>query len=530
MKKFFLLFMLSFVLVLAACGGGGNEPADTSSGDSSNTDGDTQTEETASSGGGELVFVSGSDAPTLDPHGMNDTATTNATSQIFERLTDYAPDGSVVPLLATEYNKIDDLTWEFKLREGVKFHDGTDFKADAVKMSIERLIDPDFASPRAVVLNMVEEVIVIDDYTVHFKTTIPFAPLPAHLAHNAGSIIAPSAIEGENSGGMKVDENPIGTGPFKFDSWARGSEIKFVRNEEYWGEKPAVASVVMKNVPEQATRVAMLETGEANVMLIGSSDVERVSAMSDVEITRVRGTRMDYLGFHMGKAPYDNINVRQAVAMAVNKDDIVNGILDGQGVAAVGPLAPTVVGNYQGLTPLPYDVEAAKQLLAEGGYADGFQTTLYVNDGNKERADMAELIQAQLLPLGIEVTIEIIEWGTFLEKTAAGEHELFLLGWTTVTGDADYGLYALFHSAMHGSPGNRSFYTNTRVDELLDFARQEADQDKRDSAYKEISEILVEEAPMVYLQHPDFVFGSNGAEGLFVNFSGTPFFKDVKLK
>ncbi|MDX5474955.1 MAG: glutathione ABC transporter substrate-binding protein [Bacillaceae bacterium] len=507
-RNLFLVLVAALVLVLAACSG-----------------------KSGGTTGGNLVFVTASDAPTLDPHGMNDTATTNATTQLFDRLTEYASDGSVVPSLAESFSPVDDTTWEFKLRKGVKFHDGTDFTAEAVKMSLERILDPELASPRAVVLNMIEEVKIEDDHTVHIVTKYPFAPLPAHLAHNAGSIIAPSAMKEEKDGGKKVDENPIGTGPFVLDEWIRGDEIKFKRFEDFWGDKAVVDTMSFKVVPEQATRTAMLETGEAHVIQVGSSDVKRVEALDGVELERVRGTRMDYLGFNMEKAPFDNIKVRQAIAMAVNKNDIVDGILDGQGVAAVGPLAPTVVGNYQGLTPLPYDVEGAKALLAEAGFASGFKTTLYVNEGNRERADIAELIQDQLRPLGIDVEIEIIEWGAFLEKTGAGEHEMFILGWTTVTGDADYGLYALFHSTMFGAPGNRSFYANPKVDELLDFARSEADQAKRDGAYKEISEILVEEAPMVYLQHPDFVYATNKVEeGLFVNFSGTPFFKGVKLK
>ncbi|MFC4322545.1 glutathione ABC transporter substrate-binding protein [Litchfieldia salsa] len=520
-KNVFLMLMLAFVLALAACGNNDNTTEENSGNESEETP--------AVQEGGELVFVTPSDAPTLDPHGMNDTATTNATTQIFDRLTEYAEDGSVVGSLAEEFTAVDDTTWEFKLRQGVKFHDGTDFTADAVKMSLERLIDPEFASPRAVVLNMISEIVVVDDHTVQIKTAEPFAPLPAHLAHNAGSIIAPSAIEEENNGGKKVDENPVGTGPFKFDSWNRGAEIKFVKFEDYWGEAPKVDSVVFKVIPEQATRVAMLETGEAHVMLVGSSDVTTVETIDGIELDRVKGTRMDYVGFNMNKEPFNNEKVRQAIAMAINKDDIVNGILDGQGVPAVGPLAPTVVGNSQDLKPLEFDVEAAKALLAEAGFEDGFETTLYVNEGSKERADIGVLVQAQLAEIGIDVKIETIEWGTFLEKTGAGEHEMFVLGWTTVTGDADYGLYALFHSSMHGSPGNRSFYTNETVDALLEKGRTSTDQEERNAAYAEVSQILIDEAPMVYLQHPDFVHGMNGIDGLFVNFSGTPFFHNVGL-
>ncbi len=528
-KNLFLMLVLALMLALAACGGNKETTPSTEPTTDPGTTEETPATEEATAGG-DFVFVTGSDAPTLDPHGMNDTATTNATAQIFERLTDYEADGSVYGLLATEFEALDELTWEFKLRQGVKFHDGTDFTANDVKASIERLIAPETASPRAFILNMVEEVVVVDDHTVQIKTNIPFAPLPAHLAHNAGSIIPAHAIEEENNGGKTINEHPIGTGPFKLTAWDRGAEIKMERNEDYWGEKANLDTLTFKVVPEDSTRIAMLETGEANAVLVGAPDVQRVEAMSQLDTVRIHGTRMDYLGFNMNKAPFDDIRVRQAIAMAVNKDDIVYGILDGQGVPAVGPLAPTVNGNYQGLKPLEYNVEEAKALLAAAGHENGFSTTIFVNDGNKARADIAELVQHQLGQIGINVEIRIVEWGAFLEQTAAGEHELFILGWTTVTGDADYGLYALFHSSQFGNPGNRSFYANDRVDELLDYARSEADQTKRNDAYKEISEILVEEAPMVYLQHPDFVYGLNGVSGLFVDFGGTPYFKGVSFK
>ncbi|CAG9621807.1 glutathione ABC transporter substrate-binding protein [Sutcliffiella rhizosphaerae] len=528
-KNVFILLLLSLMLVLSACSGGNGSSTPTN-GNGNGNSGSEDGEEVVGQEGGELVYVVSSDAPTLDPHGMNDTATTNVTTQIFDRLTEYAEDGSVIPSLAESFEPIDELTWEFKLREGVKFHDGTDFNADAVKMSIERIIDPEFASPRAVVLNMITEVIAVDEHTVQFKTEKPFAPLPAHLAHNAGSIIAPSAIEAENNEESTVDENPIGTGPFAFESWNRGSEIVLKKNADYWNGAPSLETIKFVNVPEQATRVSMLETGEAQVMQVGSSDVDRVEGMADIELLTIRGTRMDYVGFNMNKEPFNIKEVRQAISMAINKTDIVDGILDGQGVPAVGPLAPTVVGNYQDLKPLDYDIEAAKALLAEAGFDNGFETTLYVNTGSAEREQIATLVQAQLKEIGITVNIEPIEWGAFLDATGNGEHEMFILGWTTVTGDADYGLYALFHSSQFGTPGNRSFYKNDRVDELLDAARSETDQAQRDVAYKEISEILVDEAPMVYLQHPDFVYGTNKASGLFVNFSGTPYFHGVKLQ
>ncbi|RXJ01721.1 glutathione ABC transporter substrate-binding protein [Anaerobacillus alkaliphilus] len=509
-KKIHLVLLLCFVLALAAC---------------------TSNEETAGGKkGGDLVFLLASDAPTLDPHGSNDTATTNATSQIFERLVEYDENGKLAPALATEFKQLDELNWEFKLRQGVKFHDGTDFNAEAVKITFDRILDPEFASPRVTVVNMIEEVIVKDEYTVVVKTKNPFAPLATHLAHNAGSIISPKAIQTERDGGLKVTENPVGTGAFKYVSWEAGNEIKFERYEDYWGNKTSVDTLTIKIVPEQATRVAMLETGEAHAMLVGPSDVNRVEQLAGVTVNRIKSTRMDYVGFNLGKKPFDNKKVRQAISMALKKEDIVDGILDGNGLMAVGPLAPLVTGSSTDLNPLAYDVEGAKALLAEAGFPNGFKTTLMVDDGNKERTDIAELVQSQLAQIGIEVAIEKMVWATYLEKTAAGEHEMFVLGWTAVTADADYGLYAPFHSTTHGGPGNRTFYSNPVVDDLLDRARQSTDQNERNDLYKQISEILVDDVPMVFTHHQDFNFATNGiASGAFCNFNGTPFFKDVVL-
>lgn len=523
------MLLLCLVLALAAC----TSKEETSSPSEGGKTPATESGKTEEKGrqGGDLVFVIGADAASLDPHGSNDTATTNATSQIFERLVEFDENGKLAPALATEYTQVDELTWEFKLRQGVKFHDGTDFNAEAVKITFDRILDPKFASPRITVVNMIKEVIVKDEYTVVFKTEDPFAPLATHLAHNAGSIISPAAIKTEKDGGVTVNENPIGTGAFKFVSWDPGAEIKFERFDDYWGEKASVDTLTFTVVPEQATRVAMLETGEANAVLVGPSDVNRVEQLPGVEVERIKSTRMDYVGFHLGKKPFDNKKVRQAITMAINKEDVVSGVLDGNGEVAMGPLSPLVTGSTQDLKPLPYDVEAAKALLAEAGYPDGFKTTLYVDDGGKERMDIAELVQAQLAQIGIEVAIEKMVWTTYLEKTAAGEHELFILGWSTVTADADYGLYAPFHSSTHGGPGNRTFYSNPVVDDLLEKARKSTDQNERNALYKQISEILVDDAPMVFMQYQDHNFATSGiASGAFCNFNGTPFFKDVVLK
>ena len=246
-KNWFLMLVMSLMLALAACSGDSEDTSSKGEGTKSETEKSDK-----------VVIAVPSDAPTLDPHGQNDSQSNNTTSQIFDRLVDYAEDGTVVPMLAESFEAVEDTVWEFKLKQGVKFHDGTDFNAEAVKANIDRILSEELASPKAFILEMIEEVVIVDEYTVQLKTSYPFGALPAHLAHNAGSIIAPSAIEEEQSGGKKVDENPIGTGPFKFEKWERGSKIDLVKNEDYWGEPTDLAGLSFVVVPEQATRNAML--------------------------------------------------------------------------------------------------------------------------------------------------------------------------------------------------------------------------------------------------------------------------------
>ncbi len=474
--------------------------------------------------GGEVVWVTMSDAPTLDPQASNDSATTNAASQIFERLTDYAEDGSVVPLLAESFESIDEYTWEFKLREGVTFHDGTEFNAEAVKITFERLLDPENASPRLNIFEMISEVNVIDDLTVQFVTEFPFAPLPAHLAHNGASIIAPSAIQEEAEGGRTIDENPIGTGPFVLDTWARGAEIRFVRNDDYWGEPANIDSLVFSVVPESATRISMLETGEANGTTLDALSAGTVEAMHDVELSRIDSTTLTYIGFNTAVEPFNDARVRQAITMAINKDDIVNGLLEGEGIAAAGPLSPLVAGSTQDVETLDFDVEAARELLAEAGYPDGFDATIWINEGNAARASIAELVQSNLREIGINLSIESLEWGAYLERTGAGEHEMFVMGWTTITADADNGLYSMLHSSLIGSAGNRFFFANDELDALLELGRTTTDQEERNEIYAEAIQLIIDEAPMVNLFFPYNLVGTHGIDGLFVNFNGTPFF------
>ncbi|WP_062048314.1 glutathione ABC transporter substrate-binding protein [Bacillus sp. JCM 19034] len=505
----FLALSLMLSIVLVACGGGNeSDPVD------DETEGEEASEGAEGAEGGDLIVAMLSDAVEINPHGSNDTPSTNIAYNIYESLIKTDQNLDLHPGLAESWEQIEDTVWEFELRQGVKFHDGSDFNAEVVKANFDRILDPAVASPRSFLYEMVTNVEVIDEYTVQIETEYPFAPLPAHLAHEAGGMISKELIEADYAAmedgqdpSSKINEHPIGTGYFKFESWTPGQEIKLVRNEDYWGENVKLDSVTFKVVPEDLTRIAELETGDAHISdPLSPSDVSRVEATDGIYVNEQESVALSYIGFNLDKEPFDDVRVRQAISMAIDKEQIVEGIYYGAAQPAIGPIAPVVFGYDENQSGLEYDPEAAKELLAEAGYPDGFSTTLWTND-NRERVDTVTNVQEQLRQIGIDVDVQTLEWGAYLEQTANGEHDMFILGWTTVTGDADYGMYGVFHSTQVGDPGNRTFIQNDELDGLLEEARRSTDEEERLDLYRQAQDLLVEEAPMIYTLHQHFLLG-----------------------
>src|SRR5699024_9515 len=251
-------------LVLAACA---SEPDETGGTSGSDDDGNNDAEASETEEGGDLVIASSADAVSLDPAGSNDVPSSNVAENIYESLVKQNMDMELEPSLATEWDAVEDDVWEFKLREDVKFHDGTDFNAEVVKSNIERVIDEEVGSPRAFLYEMVSDIEVVDDYTVRFVTEYPFAPLPAHVAHSGGAMVSLDLIEedyeamenGEEPGSV-ITENPVGTGFFKFEEWQPGDYVRLVKNEDYWDDPANLDSVTFKVVDEDQTRVAELLT------------------------------------------------------------------------------------------------------------------------------------------------------------------------------------------------------------------------------------------------------------------------------
>lgn len=470
----------------------------------------------------------------LDPHAANDGYSLYVMINIYETLVHLNQDLELEPGLAESYEQIDDTTWEFVLREGIEFHDGEPFNAEAVKINLDRVLDEDVGSPLAFLFTEIDEVEVIDEYTVHITTHEPFAALPNHLAHPGGNMISPAVIEADyanmEDGGeplTEVNRNPVGTGFFKFESIVEGDNIVLVRNEDYWGEPAAPKSVTFRAVPEDGARIAELTTGNADLIYpTNPSDVAQINESDLAYAREADSANMTYLGFNTEVEPFDDPVVRRAIGMAINKDVIIEELLEGIALKAETPLNPTVNAYSDNLEPLEYNKEEAIRLLEENGYEDGFSAEVIMN--NRTHADVATFIQEELSDLNIDITISQVEAATFQEYAANGNFEMLMGGWGTVTLDGDYGLYPLFHSDNVGAPGNRTRYQNAEVDELLDLARVESDWDTRFGYYEEAQQIIIDEAPLVPIYHTVLISGiQEDLENYFQYPSSFPYIKDL---
>lgn len=441
-----------------------------------------------------LIVGMGADAKSLDPHATNDQPSSRVAKQIYNTLVNQNEAMELEPGLAESWTQIDDLTYEFKLKQGVMFHNGEELKASDVKFTILRALESSHIGHIVGAIDG-EKIEIVDDYTIRISTKEPFAPMIAHMAHTAMGILNEKAV---TEAGEDYGQKPVGTGPFKFVNWVTGDKIELERFDGYYDAAPAYKNLVFRNISDNTTRTIELESGGVDIAYdIQPTDVERVEANADLTLHRDMNLSTTYIGFNAKKAPYDNVKVRQAINYALDMAAIVDAVYGGVGAPSKGPLGPNVWASNQDLQEYGFDVEKAKELMKEAGFENGFKTTIWTND-NQQRMDIAEIVQNQLRAINIEAEVKVVEWGAYLDGTAAGEHDMFILGWVTVTGDPDYGLYALFHSSQHGAAGNRTFYSNARVDELLDAARVTADPAAREAAYKEAQEIIRDEAPWIF--------------------------------
>ncbi len=451
--------------------------------------------------GGTLTIAMEYDPSTLDPLGMTDTPASNVYLHVAEALFRVDVDGEIEHLLAESYEASDDsLVWTINLRQGVEFHDGTPLTAEVAQWNLLRFRDE---ASFGFLLQQITDVEVVDEHTIRITLDEPFAPLLAHLGHSMTGFLSPAAVEA----GL---DYPVGTGPFKYVEWIPGTELVLEKNPNYWGEGPYLDQLVFLPIPEGGTRVMMLLTGEIDATtVVPVDDVAIVEDEPGVQNVIMPGLGHQYVGLNCQRGPLADPLVRQALNYAVDKDEFVDFVWGGFAEVADAPIAPGVFG-YNKVGPYPYDPEKAKDLLAEAGYPDGFSTTLRYNPGWRELG--AEVLQAQLKAVGVDAQLISMEWGSYLEFTnrpvEESEVDIYMLGWTTVTSDADYALYALLHGEGWAPDGsNRSFYRNVAVDRLLDAARRTPVVEDREKLYEVANELIWDDAPWIFILFSQLRYG-----------------------
>ncbi len=439
-----------------------------------------------------LNFGIGVDATTLDPHNYKAGVDLLVINLICETLVTFDLNMRVVPALATSWEAVDDTTWRFTLRKGVKFQDGTPFNAEAAKINIDRMRQAPRGKPY---YGMIASVAVEDDTTIIVKTDRPFAPLLSNLCEPVGSMISPKAIEDY---GKEIGSHPVGTGPFKLKEWRPKERLVVVRNEDYWGKKAKLDEFVLRPIPEEGTRAMAFESGEINVI----SDplphrIAEYKANKNVEVITTPALRTVWVGFNTSDKVLSNLKLRQAIAHAINRDEIVEYVVEGLAINAQAVIPP-ILQESEKTFRFEYDPERARALLDEAGYPNGLELNLWTPEGRylKDR-QIAEAVQAQLAQVGVKAKVRVMEWGAYLDALFRHEQQLFIIGWG-FTGHPDSALRSCFYST---SNFNFSNYKNPEMDKLLDEAVSTLDPDKSAELYEEVQRFLIEEAALVPIYH-----------------------------
>lgn len=484
MKKISYLLLLCCSCFLIACGGGANtkkEKKDT------------------------LVYAQISEGKTLDPQDTTEQYSQRSVSLIYSRLAEINEvDGSIEPGLAESWERPNPNEIIFHLRKGVSFGNGYEFTAEDVKFTLERAQ----SLPKVAHLyKAITEIEILDPYTIVVKTAEPFAPLLNHLTHKTSSILSKKYFEEKKEAYF---ENPVGTGPYMFKEWQIGDRIVLEANPNYFGGEAAIKTVIFRSIPEESNKVIGLQTGEID--MVGDLEaISRETVAQDKNLKLVEGSSVNtiYLGMNTDRKIFSDKEVRKAIVMSINRDDIISSLLMGTGKKANSFLAPNVFGYSEDTKVYDYDPEAAKKIIEEKGLT-GKEIKIAVSN-SQLRSQMAEIIQAQLKEVGLNVSIENLEWGTFLSATSKGDVDMFILGWGPSTYDADYGLYPNFHSTQKGGEGNRSQYASKYLDDLLTNGRKEIDTEKRRAIYKEAADFINKEAIVLPLYYPVTSVGYNNA-------------------
>jgi peptide/nickel transport system substrate-binding protein len=436
---------------------------------------------------------------TMDPHLSGSKYDRMVYHNIYEPLVVLDTKLQIQPGLAESWTQPDPKTLVFKLRQGVKFHDGTDFDAEAVKFNFDRMQNPDTKSVRTGEIANVQNAEVVDKYTVKLNLKRPDAALLATLTDRAGMIISPAAVK---KYGPDLQRNPIGTGPFQFVEWVKDDHLTAKRFDDYWDKSggPYLDGIRYRPIPDDTVKTQSLFGGELDFIdYVIPRDVAMVKANSSVIEVDVPSLAAFGYQYNTTRPPFDKKELRQAVAYGIDNEAIVKGVWLGVGVAANGPISPASWAYDSSIPPIKHDVAKAKQLLAQGGKPDGFTFTLKTGT-NPINIQEAEAMKAMLAEAGITMEIQPIDAARNQADGNARDFDLISYAWSGRP-DPDGNTFQFFKT-QQGSGLNWAGYSNPRVDEILDKTREVSDQAERKKLYSEMTKLLLDDCPWQFMVHP----------------------------
>lgn len=433
----------------------------------------------------------------LDPHKVPAASSIRILSQLYNSLLTYNDKMELAPELAESWEQPDATTYIFHLRKGVKFHNGREMTADDVKYSFDRIKNPETAAIAKSTFKKVKSVDVVDNYTVKLTLDKPYAPFLSKLTDNSTAIV-PKEVVDKNGNLMQVE---CGTGPFILKDMVQDSYINLVKNPDYFAKgEPKLDGINYSIMKDESSRLAAIRTGEINITKLSAQTIELAKKSNNLTILPYRVNLYSYLGFNMTMKPFDNVKVRQAISLAIDRNEIAKSIYNGDAVIT-GPVPPMLpqwtidVGQEE---LYKTNTEQAKKLLAEAGYPDGFSTEITVDSSYKDYVAMAQKIQQQLAAIGIDAKIRELEEGQYIDAWSNKKHQM-MVGGNGAGTDPDRSLGFFFSTT--GS-ANVWGYSNPDFDKLIEQGQVEMDESKRIEIYKQAQEILINDSPNIFIVVP----------------------------
>ena len=441
-----------------------------------------------------LTMAQKAEIKTLDPQKATDSVSRSIIKLINQTLVYIDNEGNIVPELAQEITKVSPKETLIKIKNDIKFSNGETLTIDDVLFSLERAK----ASPKmSQDLYMIESFEKVDDRTLKINTLYDAGNLLHKLASGGVAIINKKAFE-------KDENNIVGTGMFKLKEWVAGEKLVLERNEFFKDSKSNIDTLVVKFVPEANSRMIMLETGEIDLARdLLPLDFKKISEDTKFTTVEIETPSNMFLGFDLRNELLADKRVRQAIAYAINNEDLVKTVFNGSASVATSPVPKITTGHNENSNNYPQNIEKAKQLLAEAGYPNGFNIELFVSEDN-QRIDMAVIIQDNLKKIGINAEIKTFQWAAYVSTIENPNiiKPLFIMSWNISNDDPDEVLYPLYHSSQIDAHTNVVYYKNAKFDNLISEARETTDKEKRMKLYEEAQDIIQEDLPHYTLVYP----------------------------